>query len=67
MGIIQRIKDIKLQQDECISSYDEKALLTSVLIGPAITIIKEKLEKDKELSTRKNMFIGSIISLLELC
>ena len=36
-------------------------------IEPAIKVIKEKLEKDKELPQRTTMGIGYIISLLEFC
>ena len=36
---IQQIKDIKLEEDQCIISYDVKALFTSVPIQPAVIII----------------------------
>ena len=35
--------------DECIISYDVKALFTLVPIEPSIKIIKQHLENDKEL------------------
>ena len=34
---IQQIKGIKLQKDQCMVSFDVKALFTSVPIKPAIT------------------------------
>ena len=37
---IQQIKDIKLQEDQCMVSFDVKALFTSVPIKPAINTIK---------------------------
>ena len=37
---VQQMKNIKLQQQECIISYDVKALFTSVSIEHAIEIIK---------------------------
>ena len=46
---IQHIKGIQLQPDECIMSYDVKALFTSLPIQPAIDIIKQHLEEDREL------------------
>ena len=46
---VQHIKGIKLQQDECIMSYDVKALFTSVPVVPAINTIRDKLTKDKDL------------------
>ena len=53
--------------DECITSYDVKALFTSVPIEPSIKIIKQHLEKDKELHQRTSMSVHHIIMLLEFC
>ena len=49
---IEQIKDIKLEEDQCMMSYDVKALFTSVPIQPALNIIKKLLEVDKELQQR---------------
>ena len=46
---IQKIKGIKLEEDEYISSYDVKTLFTSVPVESAIKIIMEQLKHDKEL------------------
>ena len=64
---IQQIKDVKLQQDETIISYDVKALFTSVPIQPVLNIIKNRLEKDQELQQRTSMSVSQITSLLEYC
>ena len=64
---IQQIQNIKLQEDQCIMSYDVKALFTSVPIQPAIDVIKKMLEEDGELQKRTNMSVQQIISLLEFC
>ena len=48
-------------------SYDVQALLTSVPTEPAIKIIKEHLEEDKELQQRTLMTMNNIICLLEFC
>ena len=61
------IKNIKLQQDECIMSYDVTALFTSIPIDSAIKTIQKHLEEDKDLSKRTNMTVGHIICLLEFC
>ena len=66
-NFVEHHKGIRLQQDECIISYDVKALFTSVPIQPAINTIKTKLYQDKELQQRTSMTINQIISLLELC
>ena len=62
-----QMKTIKLLPDECITSYDVKALFTSVPIEPAIKIIKQHLEYDKELQQRTSMSVQRIIMLLEFC
>ena len=66
MDFIQRIKNIKLQWDECICSNDVKALLTSMPTDQAIIKIK-KLKQDKEFPSRTTMSIGNNTSLLEFC
>ena len=63
----EQLKTIKLMPDECIISYDVKALFTSVPIEPSIKIIKQHLEKDKELHQRTSMSVHHIIMLLEFC
>ena len=61
------MKTTKLMPDECIISYDVKALFTSVPIEPAIKIIKQHLENEKELHQRTSMSVQHIIMLLEFC
>ena len=64
---IQQIKDIKLQKDQCMVSFDVKALFTSVPINPAINTIKKLLEEDPELQKRTTLSVTNIIRLLEYC
>ena len=64
---IQSIKDIRLQKDEFMVSYDVEALFTSVPVKPAIAIIQRKLEADKDLHLRTSISPKQIISLLEFC
>ena len=46
------IKKMKLEEGECIMSYDVAALFTSNPVKPAIEVIKKKLEQDTELHQR---------------
>ena len=46
---IQQSEGIQLQPNQCMVSFDVKALFTSVSIQPAITIIKKLLEEDQSL------------------
>ena len=64
---VQQMKNIHLQQHECIMSYEVMALLTSVPIEPAIEIIMKHLEDNKELQQRTSMTVNNIICLLEFC
>ena len=61
------MKNINLQPEECIISYDVKALFTSVPIDPTIKIIQQYLEDDQELQQRTSMTVKYIICLLEFC
>ena len=64
---IQQIKEVKLQADDIITSYDVSALFTSVPIEAATKIIQRKLELDQQLHLRTNMKVEHITSLLEFC
>ena len=64
---IDNIKGIHLGEDQCMMSYDVKALFTSVPTTKAIIIIKQLLEEDQELQQRTSLSIENITSLLEFC
>ena len=67
LDFVQQIKEVKLNNDESLVSYDVTALFTSVPIPPVVKIIEEKLKEDQELSRRTNMNTRHIIKLLEFC
>ena len=64
---MQHIKKVKLEPEEVMTSYDVKALFTSVPMDPSINIVKQKLQQDPLLSLRTNMSIQQIVTLLEFC
>ena len=64
---IESIKGIHLSEDQCMVSYDVKALFTSVPTKKACIIIRQRLEEDLELHQRTSLSIDDIISLLEFC
>ena len=64
---IQQLQGKKLQPGEIITSYDIKALFTSVPVQPSIQIVKHRLQQDTTLPQRTSMSISHIISLLEFC
>ena len=61
------IKKIKLEEGECIISYDVAALFTSIPVKSALEVIKKKLEQDTEVHQRTTMSIQNILDLLEFC
>ena len=67
MDFVEQVKSINLQPQECIVSYDVKALFTSVPTKPAIKIIKQLLEDCHELQHKTSMTVQHIIFLLEFC
>ena len=64
---IQQIQQVKLEEGEVISSYDVKALFTSVPVDPSINIVKQRLTQDFTLPQRTQMSIPQIVTLLEFC
>ena len=61
------IKKIKLEEGECIISYDVSALFTSIPVKSALEVTKKKLEQDTELHWTTPMSIQNILDLLEFC
>ena len=65
--LLEDLRSLKLEKDECLMSFDVKALLTSVPIQPAIHVIQKLLEEDQDLKQRTSMSVNHIISLLDFC
>ena len=55
------IKEVKLKPGEVMTSYNVKALFTSVPMDPSINIVKEKLQQDPTLPQRTKISISQII------
>ena len=64
---IQQLQGKRLEPGEIITSYDVKALFTSVPVQPSIQIVKNRLQQDNNLPQRTCMSILQITSLLEFC
>ena len=64
---IQQLQGKKLETGDIITSYDVKALFTSVPVQPPIQIVKQRLQQDTILPQRTSMSISLITSLLEFC
>ena len=64
---IQQLQGKKLEPGETITSFDVKALFTSLPVQPSIQIVKQRLQQDNTLPQRTSMSIKQITSLLEFC
>ena len=64
---IQHIQQASLQPGESITSFDVKALFTSVSMAPSINIVKNRLQQKLTLTQRTQLSIPQIIQLLEFC
>ena len=56
----KEVREIKLDTDEELRSYDVSTLLTSVLINKALDVIKVKLAEDNTLSEKTPLEPDSI-------
>ena len=64
---IQQLQGKRLEPGGIITSYDVKALFTSVPVQPSIQIVQQRLQQDNTLPQRTSMSIAQITSLLEFC
>ena len=61
------IKNTKLQEGKCITSFDVFTLFISIPAASANLIIKNRLEQDKELLKRTIISANNFIELLGFC
>ena len=61
------IKKTRLEEGECVTSYDVSSLLTTIPVTSAIEIIRNKLQQNTELPKRTTMSAINILELLEFC
>ena len=57
---VQQIYQVKLEQGKVITSYDVKALFTSVPVDPSINIVQQRFSQDPTLLQRNQMTIQQI-------
>ena len=61
------IKDLRVENDEILVSYDVTALYPSVPQDEAIELIYEKMKNDKDLPKKTTMTAENVIKLFKLC
>ena len=64
---VEQANKVTLLPGECLSSYDITALFISGIVEPALSKIKDLLEKDNTLKKRTVLQVRDIILLLEFC
>lgn len=55
---VDKIKDLTIEDDEELRSYDVTTLFTSVPVDKALDVIQRRLENDQSLSDRTNLSIN---------
>ena len=64
---VDEIRNTKLEEGECITSYDVTALFTSVPVPSALESIMKRLDQGTDLPNRSIVTADIIIELLGLC
>ncbi|XP_035659430.1 uncharacterized protein LOC118404460 [Branchiostoma floridae] len=64
---VNKIKDIRVEEDEIITSYDVCSLFTSIPPKRAVAVVRDFLEPDTTLGERTSLSSKQICDLLELC
>ena len=66
-SFIQEIKDLRLDPNDVLISFDVVSLFTNVPVDETCNIIKQKLLDDISLHERTQLSVDEIIDLLKLC
>ena len=65
--LIQRMKNVVLEEDKVLVSYDVTILFTSVPVDEVISIVRRRLQEDTSLSERTNLNVDDIVDTLSCC
>ena len=64
---VERIRELDLEKDDCLVSFDVVSLFTKVPVDEAIAEISRRLKEDGDLIDRTPIPADDICSLVELC
>lgn len=65
--LASKLRELKLNTDETMVSFDITPLFTSIPATDALTAIRRRLEEDSNLTTRSSLNPHQICLLLDLC
>ena len=63
----EEIRNTRLEEGECITSFDVTSLFTSIPVTSAIEVIKGRWEQDTELPKITILSTNNILEVLEFC
>ena len=64
---VEQLKNLTINHDECMVSFDVISLFTKILVDVAKTVVLERLKKDDTLDDRSDLTLTDIITALNLC
>lgn len=64
---LAKLSQININNDDVMVSYDVSSLFTNVPVPESLQVIKNLLENDRNLTSRTNLSVGTIMTLLECC
>ena len=64
---VEQLKDLTINHDECIVSFDVISLFTKIPVDVAKTVVLGRLKKDDTLDDRSDLTLTDIMIALNLC
>ena len=65
--LVEKLKNVRLTEEETLVSYDVSALFTSVPVQESVDIIRKRLEDDDTLKDRTPLTPDQVTDLLSVC
>jgi hypothetical protein len=64
---IKSIKDITLQKEDCLVSFDVVSLFTNVPVGEVLQVVRDRLSTDPSFLERAPLQVEDVMELLDIC